>query len=159
MFTLKKRGAKNKVQGTLNNDKLYKYYRSKAKNPVHRSTFRNVIKDLNILIKDRILDAEDFKMPYRLGILRINKFRQNLFQRKKEDWPVDYEKSKELGFLVYFEHDYVYCWKWDKRKAVVKNMTLYKFHPSRHNKRALAHAIKHLKKDYFTKNARKISIS
>lgn len=150
MIKVKKRG-KGKIKDVIGNEELYKFYKTNSKKPVDQKTFNSLIKDLNNKIIDKIiLESEEFKMPFRLGNLRINKFEQQLHNRPKNKWPVDYVKSKELGFIVYYEHDYVYRWKWFKNKALVKWKSIYCFKPSRASKRYLAHAIKNLKKDYFS---------
>lgn len=144
-----KRGS-GKIKGSLGINSLYKYYKTNTKNPVERKLFTSFIKDLNKIIINRILDAEDFRMPYRLGVLNIRKFEQNLHKKPKNKWPVNYQLSKELGYIVYHVHDYAYRWYWNKNKAVVKWKSVYKFEPSRTSARQIAYCVKKLKKDYFT---------
>jgi hypothetical protein len=151
MFKQASRG-KGKIKTDLGNIHLYRFYRkiNKGKNPVDIATFRAVITDLNQKIVDRIiLESEEFKMPYRLGKIYIKKLDLPLGKIPKNKWPIDYERSRKLGFIVYHDNDDIFRWKWNKRNAIVTNRSFYMFKPSRHNKRYLAKALKTLNKDYF----------
>lgn len=149
MFTLKKRG-KGKIKVNYGNLDLYKFYKSESKNPVTQPVFNAIIKDLNNKVRERILnESEEFKMPFRLGTLKIKKISTSLYKLPKNKWPVNYKKSKELGFIVYHEQDNTCRWKWDKKRGVFTGRRTYIFKPCRSSKRLLAHYIKVLKKDYF----------
>lgn len=151
MFKTPHRG-KGKIKTEVGNILLYRFYRkiNKGKEPVDIAQFRAIITDLNQKIIDRIvLESEEFKMPYRLGKIRIKKLDLPLGKMPQNKWPVDYKKSKELGFIVYHDDKDIFRWKWDKRRAIVTNVNFFSFKPSRHNKRYIAKAIKVLNKDYF----------
>ena len=124
----------------------YKQYIESCKrfnsDPQDYKTFSKIIKECNILIRDKILSNETFKMPYRLGNLRIIKFENKYNPEKQYKWKVDYIKSKELGHIVYFGEQYGHRWKWEKSKAIVTGKNYYYFKPVRLASRLINKAIK-----------------
>jgi hypothetical protein len=119
---------------------------------INYKTYRKICEEFNKLTsEDILLNAGEFKLPYRLGEIRIEK-KKMVFDttRMKIDW----QATRKAGFQVYHINDhrdnYRYRWYWKKKGAVVKNKTLYSFIPSRANKRELAKLLKTDKSiDYF----------
>lgn len=100
-----------------------------------------IIKDFNILLRDYILDNNIVKLPYSIGFITVLKFPNKFEEDKKHKWKVDFKKSKELGFKVYYGDEYGYRWKW--YKTILKNSgnTNYKYVPCRYCSRAIAKVI------------------
>lgn len=108
---------------------------------VDYKTYRALIESFNKAMVDKILnESYEFKLPYRLGSLRIRKKKMSF--KSKNALRVDYKRSRESGKLVYHMNDhrdnFNYRWYWKKKTAIVKNKTAYSFTPTRANKRELA---------------------
>ncbi len=119
---------------------------------ISKEEYADINKDFVLSMVDYMLyEAGTFKMPYRLGSLRIIKLKSSMGRKKRLS--VDFNLTKKYGKTIYHfnEHSdgYKYMFKWDKRKAVVKHKSFYRFIPSRGNKRRLAHIIKNKLADYF----------
>lgn len=154
--TRSKRGkGKSKIQ--LGTKDMYLFYckKEKAKNrkPKHESIYRAIINDANKLIRDSIvLYNEVIKLPYQIGELGVIKYKTNFNPDRKNLWKVDYKKSKEVGFIVYYDQDNRYKWKWGKKNCFVRGKRWYKFVPCRTASRLIAKALKENNKlDYCNK--------
>jgi len=115
-------------------------------------TYRSVCEKFNKkVVEDILYNAGDFKLPYRLGEIRIQKKKMKFDTSKMK---INWKATKESGFRVYHMNDhrdnYRYRWYWRKKNVIVQNKTLYSFIPSRANKRELAKLLKTDKSiDYF----------
>ena len=113
--------------------------------------FTNILKDCNLLIRDKIINnSEKLILPYRNGALSIIKFENTYKPEKQYKWKVDFKKSKELGFKVYYGSQYGYRWKWDKSTAITAGKWAYHFKPVRKASRMIAEAIRN-KQEYYEK--------
>ena len=115
--------------------------------------YRRVCEEFNKLIIDGILlKAKEFKMPYRLGTLRILKKEMN-YSAGKNKLKIDWKATNENGKVIYHLNDHTdgfnYRWFWSKKTAIVKNKTIYSFQATRTNKRRLAGLLKTKQVDYF----------
>ena len=149
-----KRG-KGKLSGCLTIKDAYNSYKQekieKEKDYVTRSLFSKLCKDFNKELLNQVIEeSETVKLPYRLGKLFVIKRELDLGSIPRNKWKVDYQKSKELGFIVYFENDKKYYIRWDKKVAIFKWKSVYLFNACRTAKRQLGAAIKN-KKDYYLK--------
>lgn len=129
---------------------IYKFYRTRSKKPINKILFRAIINDLNLKIRDRIInESEYFKMPYNLGTIRIRKSGIGFSLYNLDKFPINYKLTREFGKVIYHDTEYIYRWKWVKYKVPLKWKSVYKFEPCRAAKRLLAKAILVDKKDYF----------
>ena len=98
-----------------------------------------------LLSKEIIEEAYEYKIPHGLGFLYIHKYKS----KKK---PVDWKRTREY-FKTHGVKKYIYFmnthsggwsarWYWDKRAAILKNKSLYKFVAIRKNKRAVGKTIR-----------------
>ena len=115
--------------------------------------YRSICEDFNKLIIDEILlKAKEFKMPYRLGTLRILKKEMN-YAVGKNKLKIDWQETNKHKKVIYHLNDHTdgfnYRWFWSKKKAIVKNKTIYSFQATRTNKRRLAGLLKTKQVDYF----------
>ena len=129
----------------------YKEYEDFYK--VGYKTYRSICQDFNkLIIDDILLKAKEFKMPYRLGSLRILKKEMN-YSSSKNKLKIDWKKTNEHKKVIYHLNDHTdgfnYRWLWSKKKAIVKNKSVYSFQATRTNKRRLATLLKNKKVDYF----------
>lgn len=134
---------------------FYNYYVETCKengvNIVDYKTYTSIIKDCNLIIRDKVINhSEKFTLPYRNGTLSIIKFENKFNPDKQYKWKVDYVKTKELGFTVYFGSQYGYRWKWNKSIAITPGKWAYHFKPVRQASRLIAQAIKN-NIDYYEK--------
>ena len=106
------------------------------------SVFAKIVRQANTIIRDQVLTNEQFNMPYLMGSLKIIKFENKFDPKKQYKWKVDYKKSKEVGYIVYYGEQFGYRWKWNKSKAKVSGKMYYHFKPVRLASRLINKAIK-----------------
>lgn len=130
---------------------FYDSYITEHPNGVDYKTFRAILVDYYTIINQKLLDASDeLKMPYRLGTVRIVKYKPKTYTSKSLS--VDYKLSKEVGHTVYHLNDhsngYKYRLFWHKECA--KNFSPYRYSLNlvRAAKRKLAQLIKNNITDY-----------
>lgn len=133
---------------------FYNYYKEmsikKGKEYIDYPLYSKILKDFNQMMRDKIVyEAERFTMPYRMGDLFIHKYENVFKESNMRSWKVDWKKTKELGYKVYFESKYGYKWKWDKRKSVVKGKKFYTFRACRKAQRMVPDAINNKNLDYY----------
>lgn len=132
-----------KEKGLRDYYNYYKEYSEKHKYKVQDyKVFAKIIREANLIIRDQVLTNDTFKMPYYMGNLKIIKFENKFDAEKQYRWKVDYIKSKELGYIVYYGEQYGYRWKWEKTKALVVGKMYYHFKPVRMASRLINTAIK-----------------
>ncbi len=133
---------------------FYEFYeencKKKNKNCVDYKTYTAIIRDFNLMLRDRIVyNSEHITLPYRLGKLYIHKFENNYSEENKKNWSVDFKRTKELGHVVYHGAKYGYRWKWNKKTCVVKGKKYFNFKPCRTSSRLIADAIINKQLDYY----------
>jgi len=109
--------------------------------------------------KQIVYNNFEFRMPAGLGTIRISKRKMlppiideyGKVSRPKSKW-VHFNKTKELWardekarkerkkIYINYEHEYFYSWKWDKSSYKVRHKQLYRFLPSRANKKLIFEA-------------------
>jgi len=147
--------GKNKIQNVLTIKHIYQFYIKDidrdSKYYIDYRTFRTICEEFNKELSNEILEGYFFKMPYRLGILRIKK-RKIDFNNLKPDFG-EFNKSEiKNKHLNEHSNNYYVKYHWNKRFAtLIKNRSLYSFIPTRANKRTLAKLIKsdHLQIQHF----------
>jgi hypothetical protein len=148
--------GRNKIQDSYVLKDMYAdYINDKEENSPYNISYTeyvNIIRDHTKMVMDNILDkAQSFKMPYRLGTIRIVKLDSSLSRKRR--YSLDFSLTQKYGKPIYHlnEHSggYKYMFKWDKADAYVKHKSFYRFIPTRTNKRKLAYNIKNFITDYF----------
>lgn len=135
----------------------YKFYKNKyPKSVIDRKTYVKICHLFNQMVSDRIIrNSTEYRMPNKLGFIRIKSFRPPLRVKDGDVAPtrksVDWEKTLGLWEklygtkerakvrtiknkpLVYHvnEHTNGYSmkWHWDKRGCNIKNNKVYSFSP------------------------------
>ena len=145
---------------------MYKSYKSKrrdsGKEPVTLSVYRKVLKTFNAEIcKDIVHNSGEYRMPYRLGYLRIRKFKTRLklddegnlvtkhlqvnWKETKKLWASN-EEAKVAKKIIWHNNKhtqgYYFKWYWDKRACNITNSSVYSLVMTRANKRSIAAALK-----------------
>lgn len=106
---------------------------------------------LKMVMSSIINEARTYKLPFRLGSIRVVKLDSSLGRKRR--YSLDFSLTHKYGKPIYHlnEHSggYKYMFKWDKINAYVKHKFYYRFIPTRANKRMLAYNIKNYITDYF----------
>jgi hypothetical protein len=124
-------------------------YTQKSSHYVTQSQFRNIAKDFfKLLSEEMINSAYEYKLPHRLGILRVKKFKG---LKRQVDWGLTNKHYKEenatkpSGSKSFIYHNnsagYTARWWWTMNKWVKYNQ-IFSFVATRSNKRLLAQSIK-----------------
>jgi len=141
--------SKNKIQDVLTLKHIYQYYcvnTIKESDKVDYRLFRDICQDFNKMIFSLILnEGYFFKMPYRLGTIRIKKRKVNVTSKNLK---VDFGLLNESGGKYVNKHlnehsgGYYLKFHWNKVDMVIINKQFYSFIPTRINKRELARIVK-----------------
>jgi len=146
----------NKIKNLHTLKDIYDFYLiSVGENELYKvsfKTFKNIITKYYLAILDDILyKGVEYKLPYRLGQIRIIKRKINInnLTRFGIDWVESVKHGKQIYHLNNHSRGFVYRFKWIKQNALIPNLYFYKFVPSRMIKRKLAQVIKNKQCDYF----------
>jgi hypothetical protein len=145
---------------------MYQHYKNtqkeKGKEPVSLSKYRRILKEHNQFIVDEIIEnSGEYRLPYRLGYLRIKKCKQKLkldhdgklitrhmhvdWAATKELWKNNEEAAELKKVIFHTNRDtqgYYFKWYWDKRVSNIRNHSVYSLVMTRTNKRKIAQALK-----------------
>ena len=146
--------GKNKLQAPVTIRDMYaSYIKGVEESSPYYVTYKEYIaicSDYLKLIANSILSNTEIKLPFKLGILRIVKYKTKI---TKIHQPVDWYTTAKVGKLVtnYNTHSdgYRYMMRWHKKANSVSNIECYSFILSRANKRKEAALIKNREIDYF----------
>ena len=144
--------CKEQLQNSCTLTQAYKSYDDYY--DVGYKTYRKICEDFNKKIMDDILlKSREFKMPFRLGSLRIKKKKMNFSSKLKNKLKIDWKATRENKKVIYHLNDHTngfnYRWYWEKKNAIIKNKSIYSFQATRTNKRRLAALLKNNEIDYF----------
>lgn len=140
----------NKIQNPLTLTQIYKYHikdlDKDSKYYVDYKLFREVCESYNKMVSSCIIeDGYFFKLPYRLGTIRIkkNKTKVNSNNLKPDFGLFNHSEGKYKNkHLNEHSGGYYVKFHWNKIDAIIINKTPYSFIPTRANKRYLAKTIK-----------------
>jgi len=148
---------------------LYKEYKSQVKTPVTYKVYVAFLKEYNErIMKAVVYEALEYKMPYRLGYLRIQKRKKKPYLKEgklvtrhilpnwkktldywREKWPDKTDEEIKLipNKKIFLHHNddtngYSVRFYWDKRFSNAKNQTAYIYKATRTTKEILAKFIK-----------------
>lgn len=159
-----KRG-KGKISSDVKRSDMYRAFKRQVRDDGDSHVFNlsskehsKVLNLFNKKVSSKILeDAFEFILPYRLGTLRIKKYKNKLkldkdgqlmkhklrpnWKATKELWEKN-EDAKDIKKIVYHlnEHTngYNYKWHFSNHRSNCPNKSSYSFIPTRENKRTLA---------------------
>ena len=152
---------------------MYTKYLEKHKNNkdivVDYKTYASIIKEFNSHLSDGLIkEALEFKMPYRLGKVRVKKFKQNIKIKEngeiyKRTMPVNWKKTKALWKdqypdmspeqikkipnkqVIYHLNEHTAGYRctlhWDRINSNVVNNRVYSIMFTFSNRRKLAHIL------------------
>lgn len=141
--------GKNKIQKPLTLRHSYDYYIKDIKlDSKYNLTWRQykiIVTQFNKYMMSAIIDeGYIFKIPYRIGVLRIRK-RLNNLERLKPDWSTYNTTNQEIKNKYLNDHtnNWYVRFYWAKNKeCIIRNKTLYSFIPTRDNKRYMSKLLK-----------------
>lgn len=145
----------------------FKYYRKnkpkESKYILTESQYFSIIRKVNNLLVDKLVNGEDIIFPYRLGRLEIRKYKPTIVwdgKKIKTNLPIDWDKTLKLWHedkesydnkvLVRREEKDLYRLHYDKGTANFINKSLYQFNFNRELKKKLKENIKEGNIDAFT---------
>jgi hypothetical protein len=148
--------GKNKIQNCYLLEDFYKDYLQTIDNEKYSLSYKEYKTILAEYFKGIVdvlyNDCVKFKLPNHLGTFQIVKKKGNAKKTLNNPRSIDWENTHKYGKRVFYvnEHSdgYRYFFTWYKN-ASLKNITKYRFVPTRTNKRKLAYYIKNRIKDYF----------
>lgn len=117
--------------------------------------YRSITEEFYKAMMVNILEhSGEFKMPYNIGKVYINKKRVPVEYKKRltVDWAMTNKHGKIIYHLNEHSRGYKYVFHWEKRTFTMKHKSMYRFVPTRTNKRKLAKLIKSGDYDYFEKS-------
>jgi hypothetical protein len=140
-----------------NYDDIYDHYKSKYDPKMNKILFKRLCGDFNLMLNNDIVTKSfEFKLPYRLGSVRIRTNRQKIAfkddgkldtKKMSIDWGGSWKMWREIypdktykeimetpnkKILMHTnEHSngYIMRWLWDKRLSNTRNQLVYIFRP------------------------------
>ena len=144
----------NKHQNPYVISDMYKEYVLEYKdNELYSSidykTFVKLTEEYYRRLMDAVLvNGALFKLPYRMGYLRVAKQKILYDHRIAVDWDTTNKVGKKVYHLNDHTKGYKYIFKWTKANIIMKYCSLYRLVITRANKRRLASLLKG-GQDYF----------
>ena len=144
----------------------FKYYR-KNKPKEHKyilteSQYFSIIRKVNELLGESLINGEDIILPYRLGRLEVRKYKARITtdgNKIKTNLPVDWDRTLKLWYedkesyknrtLIKVEEKEIYKVYYNRNVAEFTNKSFYQFDVNRELKRRLKQNIKEGKLDAF----------
>jgi hypothetical protein len=120
---------------------------------VEYNVYRKVCEEYNKeVVKHIIENAYEYKLPKRLGSIRIRKIKSKLISGgpKRIDWKLTKEYGKKIYHLNMHTDGYYYRWMWHKKTALFTNKSAYSYTPMRKDKRRMAKLLKDNVIDFFS---------
>jgi len=148
--------GKNKVQDVLNLADEYDFYRTEVApdTTITSVVYHAILKEFYDGITKHILyERGTFRLPYRLGRLRVCKslVKLNGLSKTTVDWAASIKHNAVVYHLNEHTSGYKYYFLWDRSSCNAKNLGYYRLVMTRTNKRLLAKLIKECKMDYYGK--------
>lgn len=160
-----RKGIKNKITNSYGILDYYKYYNknyvsnSNSNYYVDKNTYSNILSDFHEELSNEIIfNNFEFKLPFRLGVLCLRKFKPKLkivnnklinhnppdFKATKELWEKD-EEARENKVLVRHlnkhSNGFIFIMKLYKATSNFKNKSLFSFESTRFIKKKIKKAV------------------
>jgi len=182
---MNRKGKKNKIKPDYFFKDIYKWFKKnilpeECPYDISYATWCSINEELNEMFIERVLSGSVERLPCRLGLLKIIKYKPKLKLNSDGEVdsrkiPVDYKKTieywrevypgktieeiKEIEDRIYIYHDnkhsrgYIAEFYWDRRSSNLPNKSAYDFIPFRKYNRKIAAIMKDptSKIDYYMK--------
>lgn len=155
-------GSLKRIKVDVTQADAYKYYKKNIdkKLQVDRKEYILIVNMFFKKFMEKIIySADELKLPLSMGTLRVKKLEFDperelkLLEGRCALNRIDWQETNKIGKIVPYTNDHSnynsYKFYWSRRGSRIENKGIYSFKPVRQHKRALAKAIKELKKDYF----------
>lgn len=146
----------------------YKYYKKNYPYKVSKSTYNDVVSELNMFVSEEVIDTgKDFILPHRTGFIGIVKYKRGVlllpgdkavntsppdWKATRELWEND-EEAKERKILVRHKNThtggYVYSVHYNKYNATFTNKSAMSFRATRDFNRAMTRRINDYSKEKY----------
>jgi len=115
---------------------------------IDKSIYISVVKDFfKELSKEVIVNRLRWKMPFKIGTIRIQKKKnKSSVNARRINWEATKRLDKKMYHLNLHSNNNYFKFLWDKLSNT-PGKGVYKFYPTRNNKRSLAKTIKERAKD------------
>jgi hypothetical protein len=123
--------------------------------PLKEGEFYDIIRGVNNLLAQEILNGRTIKFPFKMGSLELRKIETGAYivdDKLKIKYPIDWKKTIKLWYedpderkkktLVRTEDKFMYYIKYNKFNANYENKSFYEFTVNRFIKKALKDKIK-----------------
>ena len=144
----------------------FKYYRKNRPNEhtyvLTESQYFSIIRRVNELLGEALINGEDVTLPHRLGRLEIRKYEARITtdgKKVRTNLPIDWDRTLKLWYedeesyknktLIKVEEKEIYKVYYNRNVAAFTNKTFYQFDVNRELKRKLKQNIKEGKLDAF----------
>lgn len=144
----------------------FKYYRKNRpkehKYVLTESQYFSIIRRINELLGEALINGEDVTLPYRLGRLEIRKYEARITtdgKKVRTNLPIDWDRTLKLWYedkesyknktLIKVEEKEIYKVYYNRNIAEFTNKAFYQFDVNRELKRRLKQNIKEGKLDAF----------
>ena len=144
----------------------FKYYRKNRpkehKYVLTESQYFSIIRRVNELLGEALINGEDVTLPYRLGRLEIRKYEAKITtdgKKVRTNLPIDWDRTLKLWYedkesyknktLIKVEEKEIYKVYYNRNVAEFTNKAFYQFDVNRELKRRLKQNIKEGKLDAF----------
>lgn len=150
---------KHKIRNSLGTYDAYKYIRKNKwfdiGQPVTEHQFYSIIRGINKLLAEELLNEHDIVLPCKMGIIEVRKYDARISIKDgkiKTNLPVDWDKTLKLWsedeeaykerILIKMEEKEVFKVCYNRIKANYNNKSFYEFVVNRDLKRRLKQRIK-----------------
>ena len=150
---------KHKVKGSLGVYDAYKYIRKNKWFDIGQSItehqFYSIIRGINNLLADSMLEGKDIHLPNKMGVLEVRKYDAKISfvdGKLKTNLPVDWDKTLKLWSedekayeertLIKMEEKEIFKVYYNKFRADYNNKSFYEFAINRDLKKRLKQRIK-----------------
>lgn len=156
----------HKIRSSLGVYDAYKYIRKNKwfniGRPLTEHEFYTIIRQVNNLLADSLLEGNDIILPNRLGTLELRKYNARIDIKDgklKTNLPIDWDRTLKLWsedeeayknrILIKMEEKEIFKVFYNKRTANYENKSFYTFEVNRDLKRRLKQKIKNKLVDAF----------
>ena len=140
---IKKRGTTEARKSSYDSYDYFSFYRKNG-GRLTRKQYVYVINQMNKIFADELAMGKDLILPYSLGVLRHRKKKRGLYfedGKLKNNYKVDWGATKKLWredeqayndkVLIKNQYEYSFRVEWVKGQHRIKNLSAYKFIPTR----------------------------
>lgn len=132
-------------------DDMYKFFKKKHPNTdVNESQFKHVAELAFKIVRDEVLDGNQWKIGQRMGNIRIRKVKRTFKKPRINIYETLKLRKEGIEKNVYYTDDYWYRFYWEKKVCQIPNKTVYSFVPTKGANGNTKRLAKRIKNDEFS---------